>query len=120
MITTVRRLTLAALALAAPITITAPALADSNLCAAANPLGPTQILATTDDGRGGSLVWLRDRNSGLWLCDVDVYGSIAANVPIEGDLLMGSGPGLIGVEPVWQHLDLPLPRPNPMRVAERV
>jgi hypothetical protein len=86
-------------------------------CAAANGNQPAAFVTAVDDGRGGSLVWLTDANSGLWLCSADSDGKIYAYSPMAGDILQGAGAGIVDLAPVLDPGDVPLPDPSPIDVA---
>ena len=40
-------------------------------CTTASAAQPAAFVASVDDGRGGSLVWLTDADANLWLCNAD-------------------------------------------------
>ena len=69
-------------------------------CTTANASQPVDFVAAVDDGRGGSLVWLTDADANLWLCNADADGQIFAYSKMTGDLLVGAGANLVGIEPV--------------------
>ncbi|MGK2923377.1 MAG: hypothetical protein ACSLE4_11450 [Methyloceanibacter sp.] len=60
-------------------------------CRAAGDGEPGEIVTAVDDGRGGSLVWLTDADTNLWLCSADERGSVYAYGLIFEDLLRGAG-----------------------------
>jgi hypothetical protein len=70
-------------------------------CSAVNPFQPVDALGAIDDGSGigFSLVWVKDNEDRLWMCDADSQGSIYSYTPMVGDLLDGIGPALIGLQP---------------------
>jgi len=64
-------------------------------CRAAGDGEPGEIVTAVDDGRGGSLVWLSDADTNLWLCSADARGSVHAYDLIFEDLLRGAGAALL-------------------------
>jgi hypothetical protein len=96
---------LAALVLGASLSLPASAVNDLHAsavhaCTIANASQPVDFVAEVDDGRGGSLVWLTDAEANLWLCNADADGQIFAYSKMTGDLLLGAGANLVGIEPV--------------------
>jgi hypothetical protein len=89
-------------------------------CSSANDNQPATLVTAIDDGRGGSLVWLTDAVSGLWLCNADAEGNIFVYSLIAGDMLDGAGPSLVHIDYVPGEGDVPLPERNPLDVAEQV
>lgn len=86
-------------------------------CMAANEYQPVELLTAVDDGRGNSLVWLEAIDGNWWMCNAD-GGAIYAYEIVGYDLLDGQGPELIGhTEASYEP---GMPRPNPIRIAERV
>jgi len=69
-------------------------------CSTANPQQPVTVLYAVEDGSGigFSLVWLEDKEGGLWLCDADADGNVYAYSLVMNDLLEGGGAELIGIE----------------------
>jgi outer membrane protein assembly factor BamB len=86
-------------------------------CAAANAKQPASLVTAVDDGRGGSLVWLTDAESGLWLCSAGKDGKIYAYSLMAGDLLQGAGAGLIDLKPVSDGAAVVFPDPDPAEIA---
>jgi len=70
-------------------------------CSAVNPFQPVETLGAVDDGSGigFSLVWINDTEDRLWMCDADAEGFIYSYALVAGDLLAGTGPELIGLQP---------------------
>jgi hypothetical protein len=89
-------------------------------CSSANGNPSAKLVTVIDDGRGGSLVWLTDAKSGLWLCNADAQGNVYVYNPIGGDLLNGKGAGLVHIDHVVGEDGMPLPERNPIDVAEQV
>jgi hypothetical protein len=87
-------------------------------CSAVNPFQPVDALGAIDDGSGigFSLVWVKDNEDRLWMCDADSQGSIYSYTPMVGDLLDGIGPELIGLQPAANGGF----EDEPQTVAERV
>jgi hypothetical protein len=67
-------------------------------CSAANRYGPVEVAGTVADGMGDWLIWIKDKDSELWLCNASEQGAVYANIYMEGDLLRGSGAELIGFQ----------------------
>jgi hypothetical protein len=57
-----------------------------------NPLQPVEVVTAIEDGSGVgfSLVWLTDKDGGLWMCDADATGAIYSYSLVKGDLLDGT------------------------------
>ena len=113
----------AVLALAASLSV--PASAESDLhasavkaCTTANASQPANFVAATDDGRGGSLVWLTDADANLWLCNANAEGHILAYTKMIGDLLEGAGANLVNIEPATNEGEVGIPEKEPIEVAE--
>ena len=60
---------------------------------------PWKLAATVADGLGDWVVWLKDKDGDLWLCNASSAGAVYANTMMEGDLLAGDGAALIDVQP---------------------
>jgi hypothetical protein len=115
---------LAALALGASFSLPASAGTDLNAsavhaCTTANASQPGDFVAEVDDGRGGSLVWLTDADTNLWLCNADADGHIFAYSKMTGDLLQGAGANLVGIEPIVNETEVSVPDKNPLMIAEK-
>ena len=114
---------LAALVLGASLSLPASAATDLHAsavhaCTIANASQPVDFVAEVDDGRGGSLVWLTDADANLWLCNADADGQIFAYSKMTGDLLLGAGANLVGIEPVVNG-EVGMPEKNPLTIAEK-
>ena len=90
------KLSLGALGLA--VGFAAPALAAASpheaavkACAVHGESGPARPVTAIADGRGGSLVWLTDADTNLFLCSADADGHVYAYSMIFDDLLQGAG-----------------------------
>jgi hypothetical protein len=70
-------------------------------CSTVNPLQPVEAIGAVEDGSGigFSLVWLKDAKEQLWMCDADSQGFVYSYSLVANDLLSGSGPELIGLQP---------------------
>jgi hypothetical protein len=70
-------------------------------CSAVNPLQPVEVTGAVEDGSGVgfSLVWLKDTKEQLWMCDADAKGLVYSYSLVTQDLLQGTGPELIGLQP---------------------
>ncbi len=115
---------LAALALAAAMSVPAGAATDTHAsaikaCSSASAHQPAAVVTAIDDGRGGSLVWLTDADANLWLCSTDTGGHIYAYPMIAGDLLDGAGANLVNIAQATDDGTVPTPDSNPLDVAER-
>ena len=60
-------------------------------CVAFNEYAPATVEQIAEDGLGDWIVWVRDKDSDLWLCNASSDGNVFANVSIRGDLLAGRG-----------------------------
>jgi hypothetical protein len=69
-------------------------------CLSFNKFGPVQVVAAVEDGVGDYIVWVRDKDSDLWLCNASANGDIYLNTMIKGDLLKGAGKRAISIMPV--------------------
>ncbi|HUU66147.1 MAG TPA: hypothetical protein VMW57_02545 [Methyloceanibacter sp.] len=106
--------------LAAPaVAAASPHEAAMRSCAAAGDEGPARPVTAIADGRGGSLVWLTDADTNLFLCSAGADGHVYAYSKIFDDLLAGEGAHL--VEPLYVDGDgQPVTSPpDPLAVAER-
>ncbi len=115
---------LAALVLGASLSLPASAGTDLHAsavhaCTTANASQPVDFVAEVDDGRGGSLVWLTDADTNLWLCNADADGHIFAYSKMTGDLLQGAGANLVGIEPIVNETEVSVPEKNPLMIAEK-
>jgi hypothetical protein len=70
-------------------------------CSTANPFQPVEMAGAAADGSGigFSLVWLTDSENRLWMCDADSQGFVYSYALVNEDLLGGSGPEMIGLQP---------------------
>jgi hypothetical protein len=70
-------------------------------CSTANSVQPVEALGAVEDGSGigFSLVWLNDAEDRLWMCDADSDGFVYSYSLVTDDLLKGTGPELIGLQP---------------------
>lgn len=100
-----RMLPVAGLALAL---LQAPALAADdagmetavNACLAINAYAPVNVVATAADGLGDWLVWVKDKDGDVWLCNANAQCAVYVNSLMQGDLLAGDGAAWIGLAPV--------------------
>jgi hypothetical protein len=82
-----------------------------------NPKQPVEVLnAVDDDGIGFSLVWLKDVDGNLWMCDADANGNVYTYSILTGDLLAGAGSELIGLQPASNGTLVG----DPQKIAEQV
>jgi hypothetical protein len=82
-------------------------------CQDFNEYGPTEVIASVEDGLGDYLVWLTDLDGDLWGCNANADGDIYANVLVEYDLLDGEGLDMV-------HLVGGQVSRDPARQAERL
>lgn len=68
-------------------------------CVDLNGYGPAELDTAVEDGLGDWLVWVKDKDGDLWMCNADADGAVYANIYMEGDLLQGGGTELIAAEP---------------------
>ena len=59
-----------------------------------------QAVKAVDDGLGDWIVWLRDKDNDLWMCNASAEGNVYANTLIKGDRLAGRGEEAIALMPV--------------------
>jgi len=89
-----------------------PGLATANAaCQAVDASAPREVAATVADGLGDWLVWLKDRDSNVWLCNASSEGAVFAHTRMEGDLLAGDGAAMISIHPAGNPA-----RARPLRV----
>jgi hypothetical protein len=69
-------------------------------CLDLNEYAPAEAIEAVEDGLGDFLVWVEDRDGDLWMCNANADGAVYANVMMEGDLLQGDGPEMIGYTPM--------------------
>lgn len=65
--------------------------AASAVCVSVNQYGPVQAVKAVEDGLGDWIVWVRDKDSDLWMCNASAEGNVYANTLIKGDRLAGRG-----------------------------
>ncbi len=81
-------------------------------CTAINQYAPVNTVASVADGLGDWVVWIKDKDDDLWLCNANASGAVFANVMMEGDLLSGDGQALIGFQAINNR------RSDPSEVAQ--
>lgn len=74
--------------------------AATSVCISFNKYGPVQAEAAVEDGLGDWIVWVRDKDKDLWMCNASAEGNVYANILIRGDLLEGAGAQAIALLPV--------------------
>jgi hypothetical protein len=67
-------------------------------CLDLNGYKPTELVEAVEDGLGDWIVWVRDKDQDLWLCNANESGDVYANVLLNGDLLSGEGTELVTTE----------------------
>ena len=60
-------------------------------CIDFNGYKPAKLDAAAEDGLGDWIVWVKDKDDDLWLCNANGEGEVYANVLLNGDLLSGDG-----------------------------
>ncbi len=60
-------------------------------CLSFNEYRPGQVTQVAGDGLGDWIVWVRDKDNDLWLCNASSQGNVFANSLIRGDMLHGKG-----------------------------
>ncbi|MGH6922586.1 MAG: hypothetical protein ACRED5_02345 [Propylenella sp.] len=86
-------------------------------CMSFNREARSLALTAVEDGIGDWLVWLRDANGGLRLCNASAEGNIYVNAAIRGDVLQGAGERAIELAPVATPAAATV---DPAEKAERV
>jgi hypothetical protein len=61
------------------------------VCLSVNEYGPVQAEMAVEDGLGDWIVWVRDKDNDLWLCNASAEGNVYTNSLIKGDRLAGRG-----------------------------
>ena len=74
--------------------------AATSVCLAANEFAPAQAVKTVEDGLGDFVVWVRDKDNDLWLCNASAEGNVYVNKPIRGDLLAGAAARAVSIHPI--------------------
>jgi hypothetical protein len=69
-------------------------------CLSINEYGPAEVTSTVEDGLGDWIVWVRDKDGDLWLCNASSQGNVFANAMTRGDLLAGRGQQALALMPV--------------------
>jgi len=69
-------------------------------CQALNTYGPVEVVKTADDGLGDFLIWVKDKDADLWMCNANAAGGVFTNVLMQGDLLKGDGTKVVGFQSV--------------------
>ena len=64
-------------------------------CLDFNGYKPAELVDAAEDGLGDWIVWVRDKDEDLWLCNANEEGDVYANVLLNGDLLSGEGSQLV-------------------------
>ena len=67
-------------------------------CQAMNQYGPVEVQTVADDGLGDWVVWVKDKDGDLWMCNANSHGAVFTNVMMQGDLLKGDGNALVGLQ----------------------
>ena len=64
-------------------------------CIDFNQYKPANLVDAVEDGLGDWIVWVKDKDEDLWLCNANAEGDVYANVLLNGDLLDGDGQSLL-------------------------
>lgn len=64
-------------------------------CLDMNQYKPATLDAAAEDGLGDWIVWVKDKDGDLWLCNANAEGEVYANVLLNGDLLNGDGASMV-------------------------
>ncbi len=83
-------------------------------CLDFNQYKPANLVDAAEDGLGDWIVWIKDKDEDLWLCNANAKGDVYANVLLNGDLLDGEGVELASRESDSNH------RAGPAEKAERL
>jgi hypothetical protein len=82
-------------------------------CLDFNGYKPANLVDAVEDGLGDWIVWVRDKDEDLWLCNASAEGDVYANVLLNGDMLDGDGATLVAKGSDGRH-------PGPAESAERL
>ena len=82
-------------------------------CLDMNEYKPAELDAAAEDGLGDWIVWVKDKDGDLWLCNANAEGEVYANVFLNGDLLDGGGAEFVKSDTDGHH-------PGPAESAERL
>ena len=74
--------------------------AATSVCLTVNKFAPAQVVKTVEDGLGDFIVWVRDKDADLWLCNASAEGNVYVNKLVRGDLLAGAGVRAISIQPI--------------------
>lgn len=74
-------------------------------CLGFNAYQPSELVETAADGLGDWIVWVRDKDGDLWMCNANAAGDVYANALIEGDLLAGDGERTVALVPAAARID---------------
>ena len=64
-------------------------------CLDFNEYKPANLVDAAEDGLGDWIVWVKDKDGDLWLCNANSGGEVYANVLLNGDLLDGDGTSML-------------------------
>jgi len=64
-------------------------------CLDFNEYKPANLVDAVEDGLGDWIVWVKDKDEDLWLCNANAKGDVYANVLLNGDLLDGDGASML-------------------------
>ncbi len=86
-------------------------------CQGVNQYGPVELVDTVADGLGDWLVWAKDKDGDLWLCNASSEGAVFANTVMQGDLLAGDGGSLVNLQQASNSGGNRFARANPADTA---
>src|SRR5204862_259996 len=66
-------------------------------CQAMNQYGPVKVQAAVEEGLGDWLIWVKDKDDDIWMCNANSHGAVFTNIMMQGDLLKGDGNALINL-----------------------
>jgi hypothetical protein len=86
-------------------------------CLSFNKYGPAQLVSAVEDGLGDWVVWVRDKDDDLWICNASAEGNVYVNTMIRGDLLAGAGVRASAIQPIAHN---PASAPSALEGATRL
>lgn len=89
-------------------------------CVGYNSYGPARVVDAVEDGMGDWLVWVKDKDGDLWMCNASGEGGIYAYALIQGDLLKGDGEQTLASVPAAAIPDASGPAANVEKLCAAV
>jgi hypothetical protein len=93
--------------------------AAARACSQINEYQPARFVSAVNDGRGNLVVWVRDTDGDLWMCNADRTGNVYANDIMAGDMLNEEGLDRLLTENVFDDLGA-IERQEPKVIAESI